>query len=160
LEETLKLLNELNVHPNIEIKLNDDPSNTNFQKDILSFIQVIKTNWPKEKSPPLISSFSLEVLLAIKNLEPTWPLGFLVEDFEERFLEQVIEHSLYSLHCDHKSLEPHHLESCLKAKIPVLIYTVNDPEVAKKWIELGVSAVFSDHTNLLFQDVDNLEKIL
>ncbi len=47
------------------------------------------------------------------------------------------------------------VESCHKHGFPVAVYTVNEPNELLALIEMGVDAVFTDHPDLMIEELAN-----
>jgi glycerophosphoryl diester phosphodiesterase len=103
------------------------------------------------KHPPqkgfVISSFLPEVIAAIHELDPTVPLGYLCEKrsrlqgWQESPAEWVIPQ------CDLASREV--IEKIRESGKRSMVWTVNDGEDMRKFVEWGVDAIISDKTELL-----------
>jgi glycerophosphoryl diester phosphodiesterase len=153
LSEVLDTLIRLNLQPNIEIK---GLSNPQHAQPLINFLQILNHHWPKSSPPPLISSFDLPTLLALKKLDPRLCLGYLVEGYQPDTLEIMRSNEFFSLHCDATHIcssgtkvSSDALLDIVRAGFPLLLYTVNDPLLAQMFFEQGVTAVFSDLTNLI-----------
>ena len=162
LQETLDLLVDLNLHPNIELKINPPPSNirskhaniltaSSLSGYIDSFLKVLERAWPKRLPPPLISSFDLELLKVLSQTSsqknnPPLPIGYLVDTLTSTATDLVIKHQFQSCHCDQKSLKNQEIYYAVSQHVPLLVYTVNDKNQLHTLLEMGVSAVFSDMT--------------
>ncbi len=141
LTETLICLAELKLHPNIEMKVfKDEPGyDTNA---IANFLSVLKQIWPRSLPPPLVSSFDYKTLAILRSLDKTLPLGFVIDNPTIETRDRTLEAGFDTLHCRYESFLP-----TLLGKMPVFVYTVNDPHKIKELLQNGVSAVFSDITN-------------
>lgn len=152
LSEALSLIEELNIHPNIEIKLLETQTHTldTIQTLAESLITYIKQHWPSQKPFPLLSSFNQEILIALKKLSYQFqfpneiPLGYLIEKYYPTVLDWVEENGLSSLHCDYSCVTDSNLEYLLSGSVPILLYTVNSSHLAQRYLNLGVSAIISD----------------
>jgi glycerophosphoryl diester phosphodiesterase len=54
-----------------------------------------------------------------------------------------------ALHCHYQSLTDQMLLSASQLAVPVLAYTVNDPDTARKLINAGIFGLFSDNPQQL-----------
>ena len=146
--QALSLLENLSIHPNIEIKP--------FEKDknklnaLTNFLQVLDNYWPKHKPLPLVSSFDEKILIILRTLHPTLPLGYLTRDFTLEALENVVKHKFNTLNCYHNQIFTKEMLTQAKLQgIPVFVYTINEPKRIEILLSLGVSGVFSDMTHKL-----------
>ena len=107
------------------------------------------------KHPPkkgyVVSSFLPEVLAAIRDFDPTIPLGFLCDKqaqlrgWRDRATEWVIPH------CDLANREL--VELVHGAGQKILVWTVNRAEHMREFATWGVDAMISDETELLVRSV-------
>lgn len=142
LSETLTCLQNLNLHPNIEIK----SLNGNKRSKIIRFLTELRSVWPSHLPPPLISSFDWEALVLLKSLDPLLPLGYIVEEFATTEIQKVLNAGFNTLHCSHHKLTLDDISKANQASLPLLVYTVNDVHQIQQLLQKGVTAVFSDLT--------------
>jgi glycerophosphoryl diester phosphodiesterase len=102
--------------------------------------------------PPLLSSFSAEALAAAREAAPELPRGLLVEAPPADWLRLLRRLDGVSLHCSGHCLSPQLLGEARAAGVPLLAYTVNDPEDAGRLLRAGVAAVFTDRPDLMPPD--------
>lgn len=145
LQQTLTCLADLKLHPNIELKAFAKPLTIEV---ITDFLNVLQSAWPKHLSLPLVSSFDLQSLALLRSLTDKLPLGYNVREPTENSLNDVMAFGFDSLHCDDRYFSSQLLAKLrLKAAaLPILIYTVNDPNRINTLLQMGVTAVFSDIT--------------
>lgn len=98
---------------------------------------------------PLVSSFSETALAAARVAAPELPLGSLYERPPPDWLARVNATAASTLHCNAAFLDDEVLDEARANGIPVLCYTVNDPDVAATLFRLGVASVFSDRIDRL-----------
>ncbi len=146
LESTLDLLLRLNLQPNIEIKGQyPDPN-----KAMAAFLNTLSHAWPAMMPAPLISSFDLNLLLSLKSQSPKLLLGYIVEHFSLIALDIAKKQGFYSLHCQYDSIPEETLTLLDQNPFPLLLFTVNDPHIAKMLLQhRSVAAIFSDFPNLI-----------
>ncbi|HQW58273.1 MAG TPA: glycerophosphodiester phosphodiesterase family protein [Gammaproteobacteria bacterium] len=148
LQDTLSCLADLKLHPNIELKVFEQPLSI---EAIADFLNVLHNAWPKDLPPPLVSSFDLKSLKILRSLDNKLPLGYIVRNPTENTLDKILEAGFDSLHCDNQNFSPALLDKATSKSIalPVLVYTVNDPNRMKTLLQKGVTAVFSDVTDVI-----------
>jgi len=93
---------------------------------------------------PLVSSFSEIALQAARRAAPQLPLGCLWRTPPADWRARLGALAALTLHCAAASLADQVLDEARASKIPVLCYTVNDPQQAAALFSRGVAAVFSD----------------
>jgi glycerophosphoryl diester phosphodiesterase len=99
--------------------------------------------------PPLLSSFSLEALAAAREAAPELPRGLLFDAPPADWLAICRRLQCVSLHCSRKHFTPQLLAEAQAADIPLLLYTINDPDDAGELLRQGVAALFTDRLDLL-----------
>jgi len=144
LSETLELLAELDLHPNIEIKIPENLPIAKLTPWLESLTLCLNKHWPAQKPLPLISSFNKDVLMAFKSSAPIYPLGYNIEALQPETVDIVLKNNFFSLHCDYSTLAWNDLERLLENPFLILLYTINDSHLAKKYFDRGVAAIFSD----------------
>jgi glycerophosphoryl diester phosphodiesterase len=147
LSETLDTLARHELHPNIEIKSSQPLT----AQALNQFLEILDKHWPNAKAKPLISSFDPDILFEIQQRTQDYPLGFNIEELQETTLDIFQRGNFFSLHCDHTALSNESLKNLLKEPFPLLLYTVNDPNLAQHYFQQGVWAVFSDSPNSIAQ---------
>lgn len=142
--EVLSELLCLPLYLNIELKIPPNADQTH--EDILSkqVISILSSNWPSSHAWPLISSFHWPLLEKIRNAFPDIPIGFLTETCTSDAIKKVASTPNAALHCDYLSLSKETLDLCEQAAIPVLAYTINQPEIAQRLIQAGIFGLFTD----------------
>jgi len=99
--------------------------------------------------PPLLSSFSLAALDAARVAAPALPRGLLTEAPPADWLAILRRLGCATLHCSRDHFSTRLLDEARAAGVPVLVYTVNDPEEAAALLRAGVAAVFTDRIDLM-----------
>ena len=139
--EALRMAMERHLHLNLEIK--PCPGRTQ-ATTMVTLIEATKV-WPDDHPPPLISSFDTQALVIASRLRPDWPRGLLLEGWKDSWPDLVQMTQASTINIDAASVTQQRVEQLISSKLPVLVYTVNDPLRAKELIHWGVSAVFSDN---------------
>ncbi len=145
LSDVLKWLNFSNVHANIEIK----PYPGTAEQTTVAVLSCINRYWSNEQSMLLISSFDLDALLLCRTLAPEMPLGLLLHAWNDHWSDLAHDLSCYSINLNRKIITPERVRSIKEKGFLVFAYTVNRQRQAKKLIDLGVDALFSDYPDLL-----------
>ncbi len=141
LSETLKLLAQLNVGANVEIK---SIVGREVETGHSVASQLLK-EWPGDLTPPLISSFSREVLAAAKEEAPSISRALIVGQIPNDWRDDLEQYGCEGLHCNHKHLTRDGAEQIIKAGYSLRAYTVNDNKRAQSLFDWGVGSVFSDY---------------
>jgi glycerophosphoryl diester phosphodiesterase len=145
LAETIALLGELGLGANIEIKTGKPEARATAE----ALARILAQHWPRTAPPPLISSFAVEALEAMKAAAPAWPRGLLLRELKGDWRGQLDRLDAATLNVDHKPLDAGKVALARQAGRPVLCYTVNDHARAGQLFAWGVAAVFTDRPDAL-----------
>lgn len=142
--DLLDWLSAHDMNANIEIK----PSEGQAEATTRAVIKALEQHWPKTKAPPLISSFNHEALQYCRRLHPELPIGLLLYGWDDDCLNKAQSLRCCSIHIDAASLTKARALQIKDNNYLLLVYTVNNPRLAKKLFSWGVDAVFSDYPEL------------
>ncbi|OFX13056.1 MAG: hypothetical protein A2516_10350 [Alphaproteobacteria bacterium RIFOXYD12_FULL_60_8] len=145
LEETVDLLEHLNLQANLEIK----PCPGREAETARTVMETLRTCWPAQCPPPLISSFSLEATRLAHALVPEWPIGLLVERLPRTWKSLAREVGAVAIHLDQSTLTKKKTQDIKAEGLAVLAWTVNTFERALELKGWGVDAIFTDNPALV-----------
>ena len=143
--EALKLCLELGLHPNIEIK----PAAGQDEETAEVAMAAAAALWPKDKVPPLVSSFSARSLEIARDRLPDWPRGYLIYERQEDWAATADRLQASTIHACNRFETAETIAAYRASGRPVLIYTVNNAALAHALWRAGVSSVFTDHAGRL-----------
>ncbi len=143
-QSILPLFLKLKFFLNIELKLPDDASKHHGEMLANLVVDALTKQWPAKKPWPLISSFNWDLLTIIRKRLPEAPIGFLHDHCTQEMIEMVANTPNSSLNCHFESLTDEMLTISKDFSIPVLAYTVNQPDIAKRLLDAGIFGLFSD----------------
>ncbi len=141
LEDSFKVLQELSLGANIEIK----PCPSRETRTAISIAKEIKNKWPKSLPQPIVSSFSMEALLAAKKTDSNLIIGALFEKLPKGWKKIAQEVQAQTIHIDHEIITEELVKEINAEGYPILAYTVNEKSRADYLFSLGISAVFTDY---------------
>lgn len=154
LMETMAELDRLGLGSNIEIK----PCPGRERETARGIIAELRRFWPQGQPPagkvPLISSFAYESLLEARDLAPDLPLGLLLEGDPADWREQAGRIGAASINCWERKLTESWAREIKAAGYALLVYTVNDVDLARRLFRWGVDAVFTDAPARLLAGLD------
>lgn len=101
--------------------------------------------WTGIEVPPLFSSFSYEALAAAKEAAPAIPRGWLVSEFNEADWGRLEALDAASLHTNHKNMKPELVRELHARGYKVMLYTINDADIAQRWLDAGADGIFTDN---------------
>jgi glycerophosphoryl diester phosphodiesterase len=145
LANALTFLAEHKMNANIELK----PEHGFEQENAVAVLSAINQYWPIERQRPLISSFNHKVLTLVRTIDPDIPMGFLMDKWQDKWLENAKEMRCVSIHCNYKCLTQKRVRELKDAGFIVFAYTVNNKKAAGKLFKWGVDSVFSDYPDIL-----------
>jgi glycerophosphoryl diester phosphodiesterase len=152
-DEAAMLCRELGLIANVEIK----PAAGHDIATAEAVSRLADELWRGADVPPLLSSFSLTALEVARDLAPAVPRGVLFDEPPADWREVLRRLRAVSLHCDAGLLCDAVLAEARAHAIPVLCYTVNEPEAAQALFARGVSALFTDRLDLFCGDTTSYD---
>ncbi len=139
-EAALALCAELGLGINVEIK----PCPGRAAETARVTIETLRRCWSGALPAPLISSFEPACLAVARDLAPEMPRGYLAVALPRRWREALETYRCSTLHLSARRLGPGQRGAVLAAGVPLLLYTVNRPNRARRLLEAGVAAIFTD----------------
>ena len=92
----------------------------------------------------IVSSFSRNVLVALRPQLPTIPMALIAEALPEYGVAFCQEHGLEGVHLDGHQLTHDSARTVLDAGLALRCYTINDMNDAERLVALGVSMIMTD----------------
>jgi len=145
LQETVSLLGELGLGALVEIK----PSPGIEKATAAATVSCLQAHWPKQASPPIVSSFNTAALAEARDKAPEIARALLLRELTRDWYAQVKELGCSAVHLGAQRLKPAAVKAVADAGLPVYAYTVNDVAKAAELSRWGVSGVFSDRPDRL-----------
>lgn len=143
LQEVFDLVDN-RVKLNIEIK-KDLRAYPDLERKLLDCLDGYSQN-----EPPLLSCFDESVLQKLRRLDTHMPIGYL---FERGRPDQVIRKALklgaVSVHGPARSVSEEIIAKAHSEGLKVYVYTVNEQEQMRHWIDLGVNGIFTNYPDRL-----------
>jgi len=139
-EETARLLRSKGTLANVEIK----PTPGLDRETGIRVAQLAREYWKGAEVPPLLSSFSFDALMAAKEAAPELPRGWLTKEFTDEDWARLEALQAVSLHTDHRKFPADRIAGVQARGYRVMLYTINDPEVARRYLDAGVDGLFTD----------------
>ena len=75
------------------------------------------------------------------------PRGYLAGTLPRRWRALMAAYGCATLHLNHRRILPWQRAAVVAAGVPLLLYTVNSGPAARRCLEAGVAAVFTDHVD-------------
>ncbi len=145
LEEALDILLERKLGLNLEIK----PCPGRERETAEAALDVLSQVWD-DHSRLLVSSFSLVSLETAFEMAQDWHRGLLIgEDWPENWEELADFLQVSSVNVNAMTVTRDEIEAVMDKGLPVLAYTVNDAEDARRLLRWGIDGVFSDSPDVI-----------
>jgi glycerophosphoryl diester phosphodiesterase len=138
--DVITLCTDLGLGLNIEIK----PNHGQASETAMAIADVLRTRWPDTLALPLVSSFELASLVTLRDAAPELRRGLLFEHRPSNWKEIATLAGAWSVHLWERAETPESVAALAGDGFLILIYTVNDPAAARRWLEAGASAVITD----------------
>lgn len=151
LEEALEILIDKNLGLNLEIK----PTPGRERETAEAALDILSKYWDDHERL-LISSFQLSCLETAQDMAPDWYRGVLFDDDEDmpenwRDLVEYVDGATVNI--GKKIATRDLVEDIIDFEKPVLVYTVNDAQLARQLQGWGVDAMFSDCPDVIAQNL-------
>ena len=122
--------------------------NVELKADVPSRLELVRSTLRelKGRSRIVCSSFDPVVLAALRWYHPRVPLGILLEHSTPKPPVGILRTALQavSIHVDEPLATPQNVEAWQRAGMRVLVWTVNDAEVASDLLDRGVDGIMTD----------------
>ena len=145
LETLIELLNRLDINVNLEIKAAACDISTIVQ----AVINVLRKFWPNKKPYPLLSSFSMGIIQAIRNMAPEFPRAMLIKQWDNSSVNLLADLECVSINIDKHAINAAVLASMHKTGKKILVYTVDDLAEAVELINMGVDGLITNRPDAL-----------
>lgn len=143
----LELCIELSLGINVELK----PCPGRDVETARIALAMLREVWLEngKRPKPLISSFDQPALAAALDAAPDLPRGCLVTRVPRSWRERFDALACTTLNVSNRWVRQKHIDAAGAQNVPVLVYTVNDPDRALALWNMGVTSIFTDRVDLL-----------
>jgi glycerophosphoryl diester phosphodiesterase len=98
---------------------------------------------------PLLSSFSMEALVAARAVAPDVPRGWLIDRVPRGWKTRLQDLGCVALHTNHRHVTAERAEEIKGGGAWLFCYTVNEPARARELFTWGVDALCTDRIDLI-----------
>jgi glycerophosphoryl diester phosphodiesterase len=140
LHGAIDLCLELGLAANVEIK----PARGYEPETGRAVAEVLVRRWPGDGPRLLISSFERPSLQAALEVAPAVPRGLLAEPVPADWEAAMLEYRCTTLNLSHRRVRPKEIRALAERRVPMLLYTVNEPWRARDLLNAGAAGVFTD----------------
>lgn len=134
------------VQANIELK----PSPGKTEETVTAVLTQLNRIWPHDQALPLLSSFDPKALSLCRTISPEIPIGLLMDQWQDNWLQRAKNLMCYSVHVNQRNLTKARVAQIKNQGYQLFVYTVNRKRQAVQLLGWGVDAIFSDYPDLLF----------
>ena len=140
LEATIRLLTELNVAANIELKSEGDGA----RPLAVAVAALLERAWPTDRAPALLSSFDAVCVAHCRELAPEMPRALLVDMPDPAALTLARTLDCVAIHANYRRLNRKLTTMVKNEGWHCAVYTVDDPARAKRLLAWGVDSVITN----------------
>ena len=139
-EEAIACFAELGLGCNVEIK----PCEGREAETARSTVQTLGRCWPASLPPPLLSSFKDASLVAARAEAPDFARAILLDAIGEDWRARAEAVGAAGVNTNGKRLTAVQAVDIRKAGYALSVYTINDGDVARALVGMGVDCVITD----------------
>ena len=139
-EEAIACFAELGLGCNVEIK----PCEGRETETARATVQTLGRCWPASLPPPLLSSFKDASLAAARTAAPDFARAILLDTIGEDWRSRAEAVGAVGVNTNGKRLTAVQAVDIRKAGYALSVYTINDGDVARALVGMGVDCVITD----------------
>jgi len=140
LEAAIACWRELGLGANVEIK----PCPGREAETARVTVETLRRYWPSELPAPLLSSFKRASLVAAKEAAPEFQRALLFGEIDRKWKARAEEVGALGINTDGSKLTAPQAVAIRAAGYTLSVYTINDGDVAKALVAMGVQCVITD----------------
>jgi len=103
--------------------------------------------WRGEPTPPMLTSFKTESLIAAQETAPLLPRGLHLDVLWDGWLEAALGIECVAIVCNYKLCNSDLVKTVHDNKMQCLSYTVNEHQHAQALIEMGIDGIITDQVD-------------
>jgi glycerophosphoryl diester phosphodiesterase len=144
-EEAIACWGELGLGCNVEIK----PTEGREAETARAVVETLRRCWPAHLPEPLLSSFKDAALAAAHQAAPEFARALLIVQLADDWRTRAEAVAAIGINTDGKHLTAHRAVEIRKAGYLLGVYTINDADVARALVGMGVHYVFTDAPDVI-----------
>lgn len=150
LEEAVDVLIRHNLGLNLEIK----PCPGREKETAEAALDVLSQIWD-DHNRLLISSFQHVSLEAARDMAPDWARGYLIggDQMPDNWREMADYLDATTMNIGSRLITRELCDEIMDLEMPILVYTVNQPDEARRLQQWGVDCVFSDTPDIIMENL-------
>ncbi len=146
-EQAIDCFLELGLGCNVEIK----PCEGREAETGRVTVETLRRCWPAALPAPLLSSFKDESLKAALTAAPEFARALLIGEIGDDWRKRAEAVSAAGINTNGKTLTAPRAVEIRKARYALSVYTINDPDVARALVGMGVDCVITDAPDVILR---------
>lgn len=148
-EEAIDCFRELGLGCNVEIK----PCEGREAETARIAVDTLRRRWPAGLPAPLLSSFKDASLLAASQAAPEFARALLIDAIEDDWRGRAEAVQAAGINTNGKRLTAPRAVEIRKAGYALSVYTINDGDVARALVGMGVDCVITDAPDVILRSL-------
>ena len=144
-EAAIECFRELGLGCNVEIK----PCEGREVETARIAVETLRRHWPASLPAPLLSSFRDASLAAARDAAPEFARAILIDDIADSWRSRAEAVGAVGVNTNGKKLTVPRAVEIRKAGYLLSVYTINDGEVARLLMGMGVQCIISDAPDVI-----------
>lgn len=144
-EEAIACFAELGLGCNVEIK----PCEGREVETARVTVETLRRCWPASLPPPLLSSFKAASLAAAREAAPEFARAILLDEIGEDWRSRADGVGAVGVNTDGTKLTSVQAVEIRKAGYALSVYTIDDGDVARALIGMGVDCIITDAPDVI-----------
>ncbi len=146
-EEAIACFGELGLGCNVEIK----PCEGREAETARVTVETLRRCWPVLLPPPLLSSFAEASLAAARQAAPQFDRAILLGEIRDDWRARAEAVAAAGVNTNGTRLTAPRAVEIRKAGYTLSVYTINDGDVARALVAMGVDCVITDAPDVILQ---------
>jgi glycerophosphoryl diester phosphodiesterase len=146
-EEVIACFGELGLGCNVEIK----PCEGREAETARVTVETLRRCWPALLPPPLLSSFAEASLAAARQSAPQFDRAILLGEIRDDWRARAEAVAAAGVNTNGTRLTAPRAVEIRKAGYTLSVYTINDGDVARALVAMGVDCVITDAPDVILQ---------
>jgi len=144
-EAAIDCFRELGLGCNVEIK----PCEGREAETARVAVETLRRCWPAALPAPLLSSFKDDSLLAAREAAPDFDRAILIDLIDDTWLRRAEAVAAVGVNTNGKKLTAPQAVEIRKAGYLLSVYTIDDGDVARALVGMGVQCVITDAPDVI-----------
>jgi glycerophosphoryl diester phosphodiesterase len=149
LEAAIACLGEEGLGANVEIK----PCRGSEIATAQAVVATLRRLWPARLPTPLLSSFQDASLAAARDAAPGIPRAILIDELADGWQARASALGVVGVNTNGRKLDAARAAEVKAAGYLLAAYTINDPQLAKDVLAIGVDCIITDSPDIIIAAV-------